>query len=242
MLDISDIVYQLPIPVDADLLRQEFKKFVLRQRRDLLPPRKNFIKTFAITGLEPAPGDLWYAEEAGTMESLRDPATNEEIPRLTRMHTLGYPGPRRDNLMAYYSDGVADKDLVHWHTDLIDTEMYRLGLRIKKYLDIDYDLRCRLSFAQGSVEIPRHLDPHTPWRAHVTLDSGPESHWTFYDEVGSTDSIKWQEPKDTVWLVRTGDVQHSVSVPAGECRLQLFYHIWHRKLTSEGKSVTTIDD
>jgi hypothetical protein len=230
MLDISEIVHPLPIAVDADLLRQEYEKFVLSQRPDLQRRPNNYSKTFAITNVKSTPHDSWFSQEAGVMKLLKDPATNEEVLRLTNKWTLGYPGPRRDNLMAYYPNGVADKDLIHWHPDMIDTEMHRLASRIKEYLGIDYNLRCRLSVSHGQVEIDRHLDPHTPWRVHVALDSGSESHWTFYDEVGSTDSIKWKQPKDTVWLVRTGDVQHSVFVPSGEYRLQLFYHVWHRDL------------
>jgi hypothetical protein len=232
MLDINSIAYQLPIEANTDLLCAEVEQFILNERPEYRGPKIDWANSFSVTNLKVIPKDLWFRAHNGPMKSLIDPATGENISKDYTRYTLGYPGTWRDNLMAYYKNGTADKDLVHWRDDMQDTEMYRLGQRIKEFFKLDYNLRCRVSMHWGEAQVTRHSDPHTPWRVHITLKTGPKSHWGFYDpdNFNSDECLIWEQPPGSVWLVRTGNIQHQVYVPRGEYRLQLFYHIWNKDL------------
>jgi hypothetical protein len=232
MLDINSIVYQLPIEVNSTKLLNELDNLVLPHvNKDI----KNNLKSIgainvSITGLENTSPEDWYRTKYNvTMSKMTDLATGEMLSKNYSKFTLGFPGAWRNNLEAQYDNGTGDRSFVHWHPGLIDSEMYNLKNRIADHLQIDRQLRCRTSFIQGPNKINFHADPHTPWRVHVNLKSGPKTRW-FFRTIDPTETIQWVQPADSVWLVRTGNVQHSVEVAKDETRWQLFYHIWERNL------------
>lgn len=230
MLDISTIAYQLPIEVDCTKLLNEIDNLVLPYYdKDI---KNNLASTkgvnISITGTASNSLDNWYNSAYNRpMTTLRDRDTGEEFVKTLqnfKKFTLGFPGGWRNNMESLYDDGVSDEDLIHWHPTLIGSEIYNLKNRIADFLKIDNQLRCRASFLHSGTQMNFHTDPHTPWRVHVNLKSGDKTSWLFRT-VNPTEIIEWVQPKNSVWLIRTGDVQHSVRVAEGETRWQLFYHI-----------------
>lgn len=223
MLDINTIVYQLPIEVNFDQLNDEIENIVI-------PGTGLKSGDCSITGASNTDHDHWFTLNRGIMTKFFDRITNEYVVR----NIIEYPGsgisyPWHDDLIAINNDGNADQDLVHWHPSLVNSEIFNLKERISDYLKINSSLRCRFSFFTEPKKIARHSDPHTPWRAHINLKSGPNTKWTFFDP-DSLESVDWHQPSNTVWLMRTGNVEHAVTVPPGETRWQLFYHIWQKNL------------
>lgn len=232
MLDINTIVYKLPIEVDSTKLLNELDSLVLPyHERDI----RNNLGTgkaagIAITNRADTPHRGWYNSEYNrpTHNTIHVP-TKTNLQKDFGRYTLGFPGPWKDDVHAFYSNGTADRDLVHWHPDLANSEMYNLTIRIAECLKINNRLRCRASFMQGPTGLSTHSDPHTPWRVHINLKSGPGTYWKFSD-IDTKETVEWVQPKDSVWLVRTGNVQHGLVIPEGETRWQLFYHIWQADL------------
>lgn len=240
MLDINTIVYQLPITVDSTRLLDELNTLVVpRLNLDVIDDLKNIKATsISITSRKNQPADRWYQSNYNrTMTSVKDMSTGEVLPRMYNKYTLGFPGAWRDNVEGYYDDGIGDRSLCHWPPDLADSEIYNFSRRITQYFNIDTPLRCRASFIHGYRKMTFHSDPHTPWRVHVNLKSGPGTRWLFRT-VEPEETIEWIQPKDSVWLVRTGDVQHAVEVPEDEIRWQLFYHLWQRDLGPRYHQIT----
>lgn len=235
MLNINTIVYKLPIEVNSTKLLNELDNLVLPYyEKDVRNNLKNIgAANIAITGLENTPHDMWYSNQyCRAMTKMTDLATGEMLSKHYSKFTLGFPGAWRNNLEAQYDNGTGDRSFVHWHPGLIDSEMYNLKNRIADHLQIDRQLRCRTSFIQGPNKINFHADPHTPWRVHVNLKSAAGGTRWFFRTLDPVEIIEWVQPPDSVWLVRTGDVQHSVEVQENETRWQLFYHIWQSNLGS----------
>jgi hypothetical protein len=234
MLDINTIVYQLPIEVDCTKLLTELDNLVLPHfDKDIKNNLKNIVaESIAITGHAQTPPGNWYNTRYNhTMTKMIDVNTGEMLSKNYSRFTLGFPGAWRDNLEARYDNDVSDRIFTHWHPDLIGSEMFNLKNRIAYYLKVSDQLRCRVSFIHGSKTINFHSDPHTPWRVHINLKSGPATRW-FFRTLDPVETIEWAQPAGSVWLVRTGNVQHSVEVAENETRWQLFYHIWQRDLGS----------
>jgi len=232
MLDINSIVYQLPIEVNSTKLLNELDNLVLPYfEKDVKHNLKNIGSAgLAITNLSTTPLASWYNTAYNrTMSKMVDLDTNEELTKNYQKFTLGFPGNRRDNVEARYDDGTGDRDFVHWHPSLINGEIYNLKNCIADFFKIDNRLRCRASFLSGYTKIGFHADPHTPWRVHINLKSGPGTRWIFRT-LNPNKTIEWIQPPNSVWLIRTGDVQHSVEVQEDETRWQLFYHIWQTNL------------
>lgn len=223
MLDIKTVVYQLPIEVNVDRLINEIENIVI-------PGTGLTNGDCSITGTDKTDVNHWFTLNRGIMTKMFDPVSGKSILRdFVKYPGTGIPMPWRDDMVAVNSDGSADQDLVHWHPSMISGEIFNLKERIAAYLKIDSSLRCRFSFFNKPKKISRHSDPHTPWRAHINLKSGPGSRWTFFDP-DSNESVDWHQPIGTVWLMRTGNIEHAVTVPPGETRWQLFYHIWQKDL------------
>jgi len=233
MLDITNIVYQLPIEVDTAKILKELETMVLPNfNKDVVNNLDEIGKIgLNITNLRNTPNNRWYNAPVDTahMDFLKDMETDEIIPKLYTTYTTGYPGIQRNNIEAFYKDGSSDRDFIYWHPDLIDGEMYRLSKRIAEHFDIDNNLRCRASFMNGNNKLSFHSDPHTPWRVHINLKSKQGATWIFRT-LECDKTVKWIQPKESVWLIRTGNVQHSVKVYGDDIRWQLFYHIWQSKL------------
>jgi hypothetical protein len=228
MLDIGNIAYQLPIQIDFNKALAETTAILNAYKKPnrLLEPDSAI--GISVTGTAKTPLDHWYDYNAGAMGVSKDRITGEQVTKDWARYTLGFPGAYRE-IDSYYKNGTPDHDLIQWHPDMVNSEMYSFKDRIASFFNIDNNLRCRLSFINGHWNIPKHSDPHTPWRVHVNLKSGPNCHWRFHD-IETKESITWQQPTGSVWLIRTGNIQHEVVVPAGESRWQLFYHIWERNL------------
>lgn len=227
MLDINSIVYKLPIEVDSTRILNELDTLVLPyHNRDI----KNNLKeikavNLSVTVPKNTPLDNWYNTSYNqVMPKIVDLDTGELLSKDYLNFNLGFPGPWRNNLEGQFSDGTRDGELVHWHPDLVGGEMFNLKNRIAEYLKVSDQMRCRASFIAGPGNIHFHSDPHTPWRVHVNLKSGPNTKWLFRN-LTTNEIIEWKQPQNSVWLVRTGDIQHSVKVVAPEIRWQLFYHI-----------------
>jgi len=232
MLNISNIAYQLPIEVDSTKILDELDNLVLPHFNKDIKNNLEQLKSanISLTGLKSFPHDQWYNSSYNrTMSIMRDRFTGEEVTKYYSKFTLGYPGGWRDNLEALYEDGIGDRDFIHWHPTMIGSEIYNLKNRIADFFKIDNQLRCRISFMTDYDHMTFHADPHTPWRVHVNLKSGPGSRWVFRT-LDPEETIEWHQPKNSVWLIRTGDVQHCVKVPKDETRWQLFYHIWQTNL------------
>ena len=223
MLDINTVVYQLPIEIDSSKIIDKIESVIM-------PKIGEGASDCSVTGTDDTNLDRWFSLNRGILSRVYDPATKSLIPRdFVKYPNIGIPMPWRDDFIAINADGNADQELVKWHPSMINGEIFNLKERIAEYLKIDPVLRCRCSFFKGPRSIPRHSDPHTPWRAHVNLKSGPGTEWIFFDE-GSDEPVHWHQPSGTVWLMRTGNVEHAVNVPPGETRWQLFYHIWQKDL------------
>ena len=237
MLDINTIVYKLPIEVDTTKIIGELEALVLPyyMKKTLDPNwRKKPNCNISITGLPDTPLSNWFNLNNGTMSVHKDGDTGETLTKNYQKYTLGYAGPWRREVNAYYEGtNTGDKDLIAWHPRLLKSEMFRLKNAVATYLGIDNNLRCRASFSSGGTGGSRiinfHSDPHTPWRVHVTLKTGPNTKWLFRD-VEQNKIIEWYQPLGSVWLVRTGNIQHTVNVGDNEIRWQLFYHIWKTNL------------
>jgi len=234
MLDINTIAYRLPIEVDSARILNEIDNLVLPHSDSYIRNKNHLLKSngagISITGLQSFPPENWYRSlYHPIMSVLKDNTTGEHIDKKYGTFTLGFPGAWRDNLEASYDNGIRDKDLIHWHPSLINSEIYNLKNRIADFLKISNQLRCRLSFSTKNTKLGFHSDPHTPWRVHVNLKSGPNTYWKFRT-LDPIEIIKWKQPTESVWLIRTGNVQHAVEVGDGEIRQQLFYHIWERDL------------
>jgi hypothetical protein len=234
MLNINNIAYQLPIEVDSTKLLNELDNLVLphfnKDVKDINALVNSKGANISITSLETTPLDKWYTSGYNRpMTRMKDTTNGEELTKHYQKFTLGFPGQWRDNLEAMYDDGTGDRDFVHWHPSLIDSEIYNLKNRIADFFKINNRLRCRASFLPGYTKMGFHADPHTPWRVHINLQSGPGTRWIFRT-LDPKETVEWVQPKDSVWLIRTGDVQHSVEVAEGEVRWQLFYHIWQSNL------------
>lgn len=225
VLDINNIAYPLPIEVNVDKLLNEVETLIIPKMGKLSVPGDSC----SITGNQNTPLDQWFRSNRGAMTKVIDPKFGVELDRKFSKFQLGFLGGWRDDLQAYYEDGTADRSLVKWHPDLVNSEILALNDRVAKFLKISSVMRCRLSLIQGPYSLPKHADPHTPWRVHVNLKSGPGTHWTFYD-VANNQRLDWCQPTGSVWLMRTGDIQHSVTVGPGDVRWQLFYHIWQKNL------------
>jgi hypothetical protein len=225
MLDINTIVYRLPIEINFDKINAEIVTIV--NKCSYAFPNTSAI-AISVTSSKKTSLDQWYNYNTGAMHISKDRVTGEQVTKNWNKYTLGFPGPYRE-IDSYYRDGTADRELIQWHPDMVNSEMFYFKDRIAEFFNIDNNLRCRLSHIRGQYSIGRHCDPHTPWRVHVNLKTGPRTHWKFHD-IETNKSIEWYQPTGSVWLVRTGNVQHEVNVPAGETRLQLFYHIWQRDL------------
>ena len=230
MLDLNTIVFKLPIEVDTAKILAELQTRVLPNfNKDVANKLGEIGKAgLSITNLRDAPIDKWYNTSNGTMDLLKDMDTGEE---LSKMYRVGIPDRWRNNIEAFYSDGSGDRDFKYWHPDLIDGEMHSLSKRIAEYFNIDNNLRCRASFIDGNNDLAFHSDPHTPWRVHVNLKSNNGATWRFRS-LESDETIEWIQPLDSIWLIRTGNVQHSVEVNRYDIRWQLFYHIWQSNLPS----------
>jgi len=223
MLDISTVVYQLPIEVDSNKIINEIDSLIM-------PKIGKNAGDCAVTGTDSTDLDQWFLSNRGILDKVYDPNTKRLVLRdFVKYPNTGLSVPWQDDFVAINGDGNADQDLTKWHPSMVNSEMFNLKDRIANYLKIDTALRCRCSFLNGPRTIPRHSDPHTPWRAHINLKSGPGTEWIFFDE-GSEEPVRWRQPGGTVWLMRTGNVEHSVHVPPGEIRWQLFYHIWQKDL------------
>lgn len=231
MLDIKTIAYKLPIEVDSTKLLHELDNLVLPYfDKDIKNNLKNIkAAAIAITGLEHTSLDNWYNTKYNSpMPKLVDLDTGQTLSRNFQTFPLGFAGNWRNNLEARYNDNTSDRSLTHWHPALVGSEMFNLKTRIASYLQIPDQLRCRCSFMQG-YNASFHADPHTPWRVHVALKSGANTRWLFRT-LNSDNIIEWVQPTDSVWLIRTGDVQHSVEVGQDDVRWQLFYHVWQSQL------------
>jgi hypothetical protein len=228
MLNIDTIAYQLPIEIDLDKIQTEFDLVMRKSLQFNKLPVQNSGLSVSVTGTTHTPLEHWYNYNFGAMGVSKDRLTGERVTKDWERYTLGFPGKYRE-IDSYYQNGTLDRDLIHWHPDMIDSEMFHFKNRNAKFFNIDNNIRCRLSVLNGFWNIPKHSDPHTPWRVHVNLKSGPNSYWKFHN-IETNESITWQQPTGSVWLVRTGNIQHEVVVPAGESRWQLFYHIWERNL------------
>jgi hypothetical protein len=232
MLDINTIVYKLPIEVNSTKLLDELDNLVLPcYDKDIKNDLMSIGATnISVTGLSNTPLDNWYSTEYNrAMSKMVDLDTNEELTKNYANFTLGFDGAWRNNLEARYDNNVSDRDFTHWHPNLIGSEIFNLKNRIAKHLQISDQLRCRASFIYGYRKMNFHADPHTPWRVHVNLKSGPGTRW-FFRTLDPMKTIEWVQPPDSVWLVRTGNVQHSVEIQKDETRWQLFYHIWQSNL------------
>jgi len=235
MLDINSIVYKLPIEVDTTKLIDELETLVLPFFKKTNWHTAQQSSNISITGLPNTPLDNWFNANNGPMTVLRDGDTGELLTRDWEKYTLGFPGPWRRQVNAYYEGTTrGDKDLTTWHPSLINSEMFRLKNAIAEFFGISNNLRCRASCIPGPMpghkRIPLyHTDPHTPWRVHVTLKNGPGAKWLFRN-VEQDQVIEWHQPVGSAWLVRTGNVQHAIDVGTNEIRWQLFYHIWQRDL------------
>jgi len=229
MIDINTVVYQLPIEVDVAQLYKEASIIFQTSLRSQLQKSESAGFSISVTGKPPDERlHRWYDHANGDMKITKDAVTGELLTKDFAKYTTGFPGPFRE-VNSYYENGTSDRDLTQWHPTMIDSEMFQLKERIASYFNIPSDLRCRISRIYGKFSIGKHADPHTPWRVHVNLKTGPKSHWKFYD-VENNESVEWFQPTGSVWLVRTGNVQHEVVVPLGETRIQCFYHIWQRDL------------
>lgn len=233
MLDINTIVYKLPIEVDTTRLIDELEALVLPfYDKNTEDPnwRTKPGSNISITGLIDTPLDNWFNVNNGIMREHKDGDTGETLTKNYQKYTLGYAGPWRREVNAYYKgSNKGDKDLIAWHPSLLKSEMFRLKNAIAEFLDIDSNLRCRTSFIGGRHIMSYHSDPHTPWRVHVTLKSGPNTKWLFKDVEGNQ-TLEWHQPVGSVWLIRTGNIQHGIDVGVDEIRWQLFYHIWKTNL------------
>jgi hypothetical protein len=231
MLNINNIVYQLPIEVDTVKILKELETLVLPNFKKDVNNVYGASIGLNITNIKNTPIDNWYNTRTGNMDLLKDMDTGEELTKSYPKYTLGFPGEWRNNVEAFYSTGSSDKDFIYWHPDLIDGEIYRLNNKIAEHFDIDNNLRCRASFCRGSNKVNFHSDPHTPWRVHVNLKSNNGATWRFRS-LESDETIEWIQPLDSLWLIRTGNVQHSIEVDQDDIRWQLFYHIWQSNLPS----------
>lgn len=239
MLNFNDIVYQLPIQVNADKIIKELETLVIPKFNPEIFDYSNLKGkscNCSITGTATTPTDTWFKENGGPNAFLKDNDTGEILDKLYRQWTLGYPGPRRKNVHGYLDNGVNDRDLTVWPDILLNSELYRVGQEIKKYLNISA-VRCRVSFIKGEKYIKPHTDPHTDWRVHINLKSGPDTCWEF-SEIGSDDVIAWKQPQGSTWLIRTGTVQHAVRVPRDEERWQVYFHLWEDNLGSAYYQIT----
>ncbi len=235
-LDINTIAYKLPIDIDADKIRKEIDHFLTNERTELQGNIKNFAVSYSITNAKDISMNEWFDRNNSVMPNFID-ENGEKVTKHYDQYTLGFPGEWKDNVTAYFADGTCDKDLIHWRSDMIDSEIYRLTKRIEKFFNLDYNIRCRSSFFYGPRILNKHSDPHTPWRVHVTLKSGPETRWEFID-IDTKETITWKQPPDSVWLIRTGNVQHRVIVPENESRVQLFYHLWNKNIGQQYHQIT----
>lgn len=232
MLDINSIVYKLPIEVDSTKLLNELDNLVLPYYdKDV----KNDLKSLgaanvSITNLETTAHDSWYKSQYNRpMTKMRDINTNEALSKNYQEFTLGFPGNWRNDVEGLYDNGVSDRSFTHWHPNLAGSELFNLKNRIANFLQINDQIRCRASFMHGYKKINFHADPHTPWRVHVNLKPDSGTRW-FFRTLNPSKTIQWVQPTESVWLIRTGDVQHSVEVQENETRWQLFYHIWQSDL------------
>lgn len=235
MLNINSIVYKLPIEVNSTKLLHELDNLVLPYLdKDVKHDLKNIkLAGVAVTGLKHTPLDNWYnTKYNSTMNRMVDLDTGQFLYKNYEKFTLGFDGPWRNNVEARYDDNVSDRSFTHWHPALLDSEIFNLKTRIATYLQIPEQLRCRASFIQGYKKLNFHSDPHTPWRVHVTLKSGANTRWLFRT-LDSDNIIEWTQPKNSVWLIRTGNVQHSIEVGQDDVRWQLFYHVWQSQLGSD---------
>lgn len=223
MLDIDNIAYRLPIAVDAEKILNEVETFILPGKEKL------YNSCTSITNTTSTDHDSWFHCNPGAMTKMYDPHAKAEVTKHYSKYQLGFPGPWRDDLIASYDNGTTDKEMIYWHPALIGSEIYNLGQRIENFFSLPYKMRCRLSFLKGPTGLNKHADPHTPWRVHVNLKSGPNTRWVFYD-VDAGQELEWHQPSNSVWLIRTGNIQHGVRIGNEEIRWQLFYHIWNKNL------------
>lgn len=228
MINLDSIVYKLPIDVDVDKLNDEALKIINCCKKARTINKRASAVNIAVTGNKNTPLYNWYDHNIGDMNSIKDAITGEELTKDFENYTIGFPGPFRE-VHSYYANGNNDRELTHWHPDMVNSEMFRLKDQIASYFNISNTLRCRLSLLYGHYWIGKHADPHTPWRVHINLKAGLGCRWKFHD-IENNESIEWYQPTGSVWLVRTGNIQHEVTVPVGSNRLQLFYHIWERDL------------
>jgi hypothetical protein len=225
MLDINTIVYQLPIEVNSTEIIKDVERYIIPRFK------VNVLETSAGLNVTDIPGTTnWFnGPNGGNMAYHLDGNTGERVFRNYEKFTLGFPGKWRDDILAYYKDDTCDRDYKEWPLFLKESSLFTMQNKIAEYLVIDTHLRCRMSFLHGPFSIGYHSDPHTPWRAHINLKSGKETKWLF-KSVETKQVVEWKQPPDTVWLIRTGNVQHAVEVEEGAVRWHLFYHIWQRNL------------
>lgn len=224
MLDINTIAYKLPIEIDSTKLLNEIDNLVL--------PKTNYnpnttSRCISITNLADTPIDTWFDTNPGTMVYQKD--QNGNILKNGDWVHADYSHIRTvltDKIVGYYINGASDRDLIHWHPDLKNSEIVALKDRIAKHLCVDNQLRCRFSTIPGPFTMGSHCDPHTPWRVHVSLKTDPTIVWKFKKPGDASKILTWHQPPDSVWLIRTGNIEHSVVVPEGKLRWQLFYHIF----------------
>ena len=222
MPDINTIAYQLPIEFDRKKLIDEFEA--------TLNPSASKAMGFAITNKSGTDLTSWFNTRSGTMPTTKDLNAGEFVEKNFKKYTLGFPGPWRNDLESYFEDGTSDREMTEWHPTLVNSEMHQLSKRIGEFFNLGTSLRCRASILHGPKELYFHSDPHTPWRVHINLKTGPGTKWLFKDETGM---LEWHQPSEGIWLVRTGNIMHNVRVPAGEERWQLYYHIWRANLGSD---------
>ena len=197
MLNIDTIVYQLPIEIDIDKILAESTHLISKCRYASKLPAQDAAVSISVTGSEKTPLDHWYDYNTGAMGVSKDHITGEQVTKDWENYTLGFPGAYRE-IDSYYKNGMPDRDLIQWHPDIVDSEMFRFKDRIASFFNIDNNLRCRLSFINGKWNIAKHSDPHTPWRVHVNLKSGPGTYWKFHD-IETNETITWHQPAGSVW-------------------------------------------
>jgi hypothetical protein len=186
------------------------------------------LRRLNITVLPNTPAADWFTSMGGgfalghPMAELRDADTGEVISRDWVGFTSRPSDSPREIRAHFPNSPLGDHDITAWHPTLVRSEMHRLRDRIAHHLGIDAAMRCRASIMHGPHCIRPHRDPHTPWRVHVALGDCPRTRWWFHDRDG--DRIQWHQPPG-VWMIRTGDIQHSVTVAEQEQRWQLWYHV-----------------
>lgn len=225
---LDKIVKPLPLDIDYNKLRDEITHFIVPHlKKPLDTGVGSWSQGVSVTNTA---GRLNGLEKSlfsplGMMKYLYDNKNKRLIEKSPHFSWKGYDGDVVEDLSGVYVDDndnilAFDDQMVHLPSEILGTEIERVGKVINDYLGITDQHRIRISFGSEHF-LPGHSDPHTPYRVQIQLSG--QARWTFND-YNTKKYVEWDQTTDNAFLIRT-QTRHQVEI-GSDLRIAIMYQIY----------------